>query len=74
MRVRTRSDLEKLSADGMSTLYPSRLKISVGMATCGLARVVLISRSLPPAASATASRNRWWTCGCRTGGASSTPG
>jgi hypothetical protein len=37
MRVRTRSDLEKLSADGMSTLYPSRLKISVGMATCGLA-------------------------------------
>jgi NADH:ubiquinone oxidoreductase subunit F (NADH-binding)/(2Fe-2S) ferredoxin len=37
MRVRTRSDLEKLSAEGMSTLYPSRLKISVGMATCGLA-------------------------------------
>ncbi len=37
MRVRTRSDLEKLSAEGISTLYPPRLKISVGMATCGLA-------------------------------------
>jgi NADH-quinone oxidoreductase subunit F len=37
MKVRTRSDLEKLSAAGRATLYPSRLKISVGMATCGLA-------------------------------------
>jgi len=37
MKVRTRSDLEKLSAEGRATLYPSRLKISVGMATCGLA-------------------------------------
>ena len=37
MRIRTRSDLEKLSAEGIATLYPSGLKISVGMATCGLA-------------------------------------
>jgi len=29
--------LEKLSAEGIAALYPSRLKISVGMATCGLA-------------------------------------
>lgn len=37
MKVHSRSDLETLRADGLSTLYPSRLKISVGMATCGLA-------------------------------------
>ncbi|MBC7249746.1 MAG: NADH-quinone oxidoreductase subunit NuoF [Anaerolineae bacterium] len=37
MKVRSRSDLETLRAEGLSTLYPSRLKISVGMATCGLA-------------------------------------
>lgn len=37
MRVHTRSDLEKLRTEGLSTLYPSRPRISVGMATCGLA-------------------------------------
>jgi NADH-quinone oxidoreductase subunit F len=37
MRVRTRSDLEVLRAQGLGTLYPSGLKIAVGMATCGLA-------------------------------------
>jgi NADH:ubiquinone oxidoreductase subunit F (NADH-binding)/(2Fe-2S) ferredoxin/Pyruvate/2-oxoacid:ferredoxin oxidoreductase delta subunit len=37
VRVHTRSDLETLRADGLSTLHPPRLKISVGMATCGLA-------------------------------------
>lgn len=37
MRVHTRSDLEKLRSEGLATLYPSRLRICVGMATCGLA-------------------------------------
>jgi len=37
MKVRTRSDLAKLCSDGLSTLYPPGLRISVGMATCGLA-------------------------------------
>jgi len=37
MKVRTHSDLETLRAKGISTLYPPRPKISVGMATCGRA-------------------------------------
>ncbi len=37
MKVRTRSDLEALRAQGLATLYPAGLKIAVGMATCGLA-------------------------------------
>jgi NADH-quinone oxidoreductase subunit F len=37
MKVRTRSDLEALCTEGLATLNPPRLKISVGMATCGLA-------------------------------------
>lgn len=37
MKVRTRSDLAKLRSEGLSTLYPPGLRISVGMATCGLA-------------------------------------
>jgi len=37
MSVRTRSDLETLWAEGLASLYPSKLRISVGMATCGLA-------------------------------------
>jgi len=37
MKVRTRSDLEILCAEGLSTLHPPRLRVSVGMATCGLA-------------------------------------
>jgi NADH:ubiquinone oxidoreductase subunit F (NADH-binding)/Pyruvate/2-oxoacid:ferredoxin oxidoreductase delta subunit/(2Fe-2S) ferredoxin len=37
MRVRTRSDLEVLRADGLAALYPPLPRISVGMATCGVA-------------------------------------
>lgn len=37
MKVHTRSDLETLRAEGMSTLYPPRPRINVGMATCGRA-------------------------------------
>jgi NADH-quinone oxidoreductase subunit F len=37
MSVRTRSDLEDLRAEGLASLYPPRPRISVGMATCGLA-------------------------------------
>ena len=37
MRVRIRSDLAMLRLKGLSTLYPPKLRISVGMATCGLA-------------------------------------
>ena len=37
MNVRTRSDLDRLRAEGLSALHPPRLRISVGMATCGLA-------------------------------------
>ena len=37
MRVHTRSDLDRLRAEGLSTLYPDGLRIGVGMATCGLA-------------------------------------
>jgi NADH-quinone oxidoreductase subunit F len=37
MRVHTRSDLEILRAEGLSTLHPDRPRIHVGMATCGLA-------------------------------------
>jgi len=37
MKIRTSSDLKKLSDKGMSILYPQRPRILVGMATCGLA-------------------------------------
>ena len=37
MKVRTHTDLDKLRAEGLSSLYPSRTRIAVGMATCGLA-------------------------------------
>ena len=37
MNVRTRSDLDRLRDEGLSALHPPRLRISVGMATCGLA-------------------------------------
>ena len=37
MRVHTRSDLDRLRAEGLSVLHPPRLRICVGMATCGLA-------------------------------------
>ncbi len=37
MKVHTRSDLAILRSEGLSSLYPPGLRISVGMATCGLA-------------------------------------
>ncbi len=37
MKLHARSDLETLRADGLTTLYPAKPKVSVGMATCGLA-------------------------------------
>jgi len=37
MKIRTLSEIEKLRDIGLSFLYPQRPRISVGMATCGLA-------------------------------------
>jgi len=37
VKVRTRFDLAILRSEGLSSLYPQGLRISVGMATCGLA-------------------------------------
>lgn len=37
MKVKTREDLEKLRQEGLKSLYPDKLKITVGMATCGIA-------------------------------------
>src|SRR5512135_1446476 len=37
MRLNSAADLEALRASGEASLYPGRLKITVGMATCGLA-------------------------------------
>jgi len=37
MKIRTKADLEKLREKGLKSLYPRKTKISVGMATCGLA-------------------------------------
>ena len=37
MRINSISDLESLRAAGLAGLYPDRLKITVGMATCGRA-------------------------------------
>ena len=37
MKIRTHSDLKKLSDKGVSILYPQKPRIMVGMATCGLA-------------------------------------
>ncbi len=37
MKIQTRSDLDALRDRGLSTLYPSGVRINVGMATCGLA-------------------------------------
>ena len=37
MRITGRSDLDRLRTEGLSTLYPSKIRINVGMATCGLA-------------------------------------
>jgi NADH:ubiquinone oxidoreductase subunit F (NADH-binding)/NAD-dependent dihydropyrimidine dehydrogenase PreA subunit/(2Fe-2S) ferredoxin len=37
MRIKTLEDLEKIGEEGLKSLHPDRVKISVGMATCGLA-------------------------------------
>lgn len=37
MKINTATDLETLRAAGQATIYPNRIKITVGMATCGLA-------------------------------------
>ena len=37
MKIRIHSDLEKLRDNGLAVIYPQRPRISVGMATCGLA-------------------------------------
>ena len=36
MKIGTKADLEKMGEMGLKTLYPGEVKISVGMATCGL--------------------------------------
>ena len=36
-RIRTVADLDNLKGQGLKSLHPTRPKISVGMATCGLA-------------------------------------
>ena len=37
MKIKTYDDLETMKAKGLESLYPTGTKISVGMATCGLA-------------------------------------
>jgi NADH:ubiquinone oxidoreductase subunit F (NADH-binding)/(2Fe-2S) ferredoxin/Pyruvate/2-oxoacid:ferredoxin oxidoreductase delta subunit len=37
MKIRIHADLEKLRDNGLAIIYPQRPRISVGMATCGLA-------------------------------------
>ena len=37
MAVRTLADIERLQKAGLASLFPAKTKISVGMATCGLA-------------------------------------
>src|SRR5512136_159488 len=36
MKIQTKNDLEKTREEGLKSLYPGTIKISVGMATCGL--------------------------------------
>ena len=36
MKIRTKTDLEKMRENGLENLYPKETKVSVGMATCGL--------------------------------------
>jgi len=36
MKIRTKTDLEKMREKGLKNLYPKETKVSVGMATCGL--------------------------------------
>ena len=35
--IRTQDDLDRIGAIGEATLYPNRLKIMIGSASCGLA-------------------------------------
>ncbi|MBA7594748.1 Ion-translocating oxidoreductase complex subunit C [subsurface metagenome] len=37
MRIKTLSDLEQVKKKGFESIYPNKIKISVGMATCGIA-------------------------------------
>src|SRR5512139_1605578 len=36
MRIQTKADLERMRDEGFKTLYPPEIKVSVGMATCGI--------------------------------------
>ena len=37
MKVKSREDLDELKKEGLKSLYPDHPKITVGMATCGIA-------------------------------------
>jgi hypothetical protein len=83
MKITSAADLKTLRTAGDASLYPDRLKITVGMATCGLAAGAdavyealqqrLEQRGLrqfyrKPVVSAVASRSHWWMCVCRAEG------
>jgi NADH:ubiquinone oxidoreductase subunit F (NADH-binding)/NAD-dependent dihydropyrimidine dehydrogenase PreA subunit/(2Fe-2S) ferredoxin len=36
MRIQTKADLERIREEGFKALYPAEIKVSVGMATCGI--------------------------------------
>lgn len=36
MKIKTKDDLEKIREMGLQSLYPKEIKISIGMATCGI--------------------------------------
>ena len=37
MKVNTLTQLKKLKSNGLGAMFPDKIKIAVGMATCGLA-------------------------------------
>ena len=37
MRIKNLNDLKAITKEGIKLMYPERIKIAVGMATCGLA-------------------------------------
>ena len=37
MKIKTREDLDELKKEGLKSLYPDKPKLTVGMATCGIA-------------------------------------
>jgi len=37
MKINNLDDLEQVKKEGLRLVYPNKLKISVGMATCGIA-------------------------------------